>query len=182
MVFIKNNIWILILFSILLVGGKMFSKEKNEDYEIFVNQIISSFANEMEKKYGLICNGHGGKMPHDVEEIEVGFILHKKASIEEARDLEVKATERFLEMINSHEKIRPFLREYPFKANRGEVSISFRTSDGIHYTDGSVAYVTQFKNKISYCADKETSPSLILLKEEPYEEALKIVNQTPPNK
>jgi hypothetical protein len=165
-----------------LFGFTLSSNEKNEDYEVYVNQIIQSFANEMEKTYGLVCYGHGGKMPHDVEEIKVTFNCYQHVSIEQARRLEVKATERFLEIINSNEKIRPFLREFPFKPNRGKVSISFRTADNLRYTDGSVAYVTQFKNIISYCSDEETSPSLITLKKEPYEEALKIVNQTSSNK
>ncbi len=178
----EKNVKLIFIISLLIYGCKMNCNEKNEDYEVYVNQIIDSFANEMEKEHGLVCKGHGGRMPHDVEDIGVSFNCYRRVSIEEARRLEVKATERFLEIINSNEKIRPFLREFPFKPNRGKVSISFRTADNLRYTDGSVAYVTQFKNTISYCADEETSPSLITLKKEPYEEALKIVNGSPLNK
>lgn len=173
----KNIFKLFLIIFIFFVSGHAIEnkKEQNEDYETYVNQIIKSFANEMEREFGLVCCGHGGSMPYDVEEISIKFAAYQRATIEEARALEVKVTERFIQAINSHEKIRPFLREFPFKANRAEVAISFKKPDNTLYTDGSVAYVYQVKNKIIYRADKENSPKLIPITEEPYEEALNIV-------
>jgi len=151
---------------------------KKESYLAYVNQIINSFANEVKKEYGLVCTGSGGQMPYDVEEISIKFSAYRRATIEEARELEVKVTEEFIEAINSNEKIRPFLREYPFRADRAEIAISFKQPNHCQYTDGSVAYVFQVKNRIYYEADSETSPSLISIMDEPYEEALKIVNES----
>lgn len=168
--------------NLALFGCKVDKKyNQNEDYEIYVNQIINSFANDMKKEYNITCCGSGGKMPYDVEEIAIKFEAHHRASIEEARKLEVRVTEKFIQAINAHEKIRPFLREYPFKANRAEVAISFKRPDNKLYKDGSVAYVFQVKNTIFYNADKEDAPELIDLMEEPYEEALKIVKGPVPN-
>jgi len=178
--FFKKNTTLMILLFFLTSSSKMKNIEESGDYEIYVNQIVQSFADEMEKKYDLICIGHGGRMPHDVEEIGVKFVSNKKVSITEARILEVALTERFLDIINSNEKIRPFLREYPFKAERGKITISFRTPDDTGYFEGSLALVSQFKNKISYYAAEGPSFSLTTVKTEPYEEALKAVNQTPP--
>jgi len=170
-----------IFLSIISLFGCQMKEEvpQTEDYEVYVNQIISSFSAEMKKEFGLICWGSGGKMPHDVEEVEVAFICYKHANIEEARELEVKVTEKFIQAINSHEKIRPFLREYPFRADRAQVSIAFENrKTKLSYFDGSVASVFQVKNKIFYRADKEGSYVLIPLMDEPYEEALKIVNES----
>ncbi|MEI6241849.1 MAG: hypothetical protein WCP39_00395 [Chlamydiota bacterium] len=160
----------------------MTKKEETVDYEVFVNQIIQSFAKEMEKDFELVCIGNGGKMPHDVEEISVKFIAYRRATIEQARELEVNATETFLRMINAHEKIRPFLREYPFKVNRAEVSIAFRKNDNSAYDDSSVVHVFQVKNRIFYYAEEPNSGTRRILLEESYEEAVKIVKENPPKK
>ena len=101
-------------------------------------------------------------------------------------------------------KIRPYLREYPFNADRINVSISFRTETDDRPLDGSVALVSLVNNKIYYDAaemkmsapiplarinannewTKEIIPGklqeeLVPLMEETYEEALKIVGTTP---
>lgn len=169
-------VWLILIF---LCGCKDDKKmQQPENYEAYVNEIINSFATEMQEEFGLICNGSGGKMPYSVEEISIGFIAYQPSTIAEARRLEVTLTEKFLEKINAHEKIRPFLKEYPFKTDRAEVEISFRKSDSIPYTDGSITYVFQVDNKICYCIRNEQDAKITLLQEEPYDEALKIVNES----
>ena len=115
-------------------------------------------------------------MPYEVSEIEVLFIAQRSATVEEARELEIKTTERFIEVINAHEKIRPFLEEYPFGSNRAKVFISFRKEDN-HYTDEGVSIVHQAKGKVCYCANVPDSPLYKSLGEEPYEEALRKVQE-----
>lgn len=115
------------------------------------------------------------------------------------------AIQGLLHRINTHEKIRSYLREYPFNADRVNVSISFRTETDDRPLDGSVALVFLAKNKIFYRVaemkmsnpipltrinknnewTKELKPGklqeeLIPLLEETYEEALKIVGIAPP--
>ena len=151
-------------------------------YEAYVDEIVRAFAMEMRHNFGLLWIGDGGRMSDDVEEVEVIFHARRKTSIEEARELEVRATERLVEMINAHEKIRPFLREYPFTANRADVSISFVKRDHTAYTDGTVAFVYQARNKIFYRKKDTKTNQLLLLLEEPYEEALNKVQHSPPTK
>ena len=168
---IKGVTFFLLLIA-LQAGAKV---QESVDYEIYVNQIIKVFTKEMEEEHNLICIGSGGSMPYNVRDIKVVFASYQKPTIEKARKLEVKATERLLQMINSHEKIRPFLSSYPFKANQAKVSISFWKKDNTMYSDGSLMRVTQIKNIIYYQANNEKSPIYTDLHEEPYEEALKIV-------
>ena len=52
------------------------------------------------------------KHAYDIQEIDVNFLYCHQVSIEEARELEIRATERFVEIINAHEAIRPYLRDY----------------------------------------------------------------------
>ena len=148
-------------------------------YAAYVDEIVRTFAMEMRYNFGLLWIGNGGSMPDDVEKVEVVFHARRKASIEEARELEIRATERLVEMINKHEKIRPFLREYLFTANRVCVRISFVKRNHTSYTDGSVAFVFQARNKIFYCKEDAKTGELIDLLTEPYEEALKKVQQSP---
>jgi hypothetical protein len=163
---------ITILFTIF--GWSVETKKPAEDYEVYVNQVLREFALEMKKEYGLTCIGDRSRMPYEVSEIEVLFIAKRNATIEEARELEIKTTERFVEVINAHEKIRPFLEEYPFGANRAKVSISFKKENG-RYADEGVSVVRQCRGNVCYRVKVPDSPLFESMGEEPYEEALKIV-------
>jgi hypothetical protein len=165
--------------SALMMIVSLFLVAKDDDspiYTRYVAEITSTFVKEMYKKYGLYCGSSGGEMPYDVEEISVSLIAYRNATIEQARELEVKATERFVQIINAHEKIRPFLREYPFSPSRADVSISFEKK-GKPFSDYSeVEFICHAKNKLHYLAYDPDHPYVgKLIKEEPYEEALKIV-------
>ena len=179
-------------------------QDNNEDYEVYADEIVKNFAKEMKNEYGLLCIGSGGSMPHDVANIGVMFTIQKKmTSLEEARELEIAAIQKLLNHINNHQKIRPYLREYPFKYDRVRISISFTNENNEQYTDGSITYMYQARNKIFYkkaesciaegyqITDPDTNEvytvpdkedyKLIPYYDEPYEEALKKVKSLPKN-
>lgn len=198
---IKRVKLIVFLIAALLTKSSLFSEEsKPPEYLKYVDEIVADFAKEMKKKHKLHCCGDGGSMPTDVAEIDVLFISYSHSTVDEARKLEINAVQELLKRINSHEKIRPYLREYPFNQDRVGVSISFRTETDDRPLDGSVAYVSMGKGKIFYYSAemkmttampliymneknevvKKMIPGhpeedLINLMNEPYEEALKIV-------
>lgn len=175
----KLNVKILLLLAMALFSCNMKEeKENSSDYVTYVNKLVKAFSKSMKKDHSLVCYGSGGKMPYDVEKISIRFIAYQHATIQEARELEVMVTEKFVKAINSYEPIRKFLREYPFNVPRTDVAISFYKSDNTPYTDDSVAFVTQFNNKISYYSENASNGHLVLLKEEPYEEAFKIVTES----
>jgi hypothetical protein len=143
--------YVALLILMLCIGVRLNAKESEPPkYVSYVREIVKAFSLEMEKDYGLICMGSGGSMPKDVETIEVPFIAFRTAHIDEVRVIEVTAVQKLLNLINSHDKIRPFLREYPFKHNRVDVSISFRTSEDERPLDGSVALVFLARDQIFY--------------------------------
>ncbi|MCE5318686.1 MAG: hypothetical protein LLG04_15145, partial [Parachlamydia sp.] len=197
----------LVLLTILLsiTGSPLNANESESDaYLEYVRQITNSFIEEMEDECpDFHCIGSGGSMPYDVEEIEVCFVAHRRATVEEARRLEVYGVQKLLNKINAHEKIRPYLREYPFKSNRVGMSIAFYAKNDEYHHDGSVVYVSVIKSKVFYdraekrksmipgrldCRDpnntietpprEEITEELISLFEEPYEDALRIVQGT----
>ncbi|NGX38019.1 MAG: hypothetical protein K1000chlam2_01188 [Chlamydiae bacterium] len=178
-----TNIRFLLIFA-AMIGSKIHaSEDPPPPYLKYVDEISKEFGKEVERELKLIYIGGGGGMPKDVEEVSISFLAYRTASIEEARSLEVRSIEKFLNSINSHKGIKTFLREYPFPAKRAEVSISFRKKNDEHQTNHSISYVTQINNKISYFVKDPTKGRLVRIHEEPYEEALKIVqNQSPPEK
>ena len=176
---------------------------KSPEYIKYVDEIVSEFVKDMKKNYNLHCYGSGGSMPNDVEKIEVLFSSYSKSTVNDARKMEVGAIQELLHRINTHEKIRPYLREYPFSLDRVGISISFQTETNGNPLDGSIAFVFLAKNKIFYDTAaiiiEEPTPliymneknevvkeliggdpteKLIPLMNEPYEEALKIVGKT----
>ena len=179
------NLITFIFFALIGINGyaKEENRKENVNYVKYVDEIVRSFAKEMKKDLGLVCIGSGGSMPYDVEVIEVDFVLYKKATIEDSRELEVKATEKLLKMINDHKKIRPYLREYPFASNRTNVSISFYKPNNEYHLDGSVAVVSHVKETVYYdkaeptTTKKYATEELVDLYKEPYEESLRIIEK-----
>ncbi len=147
-------------------------QEANIDYEIYVNEVIKAAREEIERESNLICIGSGGGMPYDVEEISLKFMAYQRPTLEEARRLHLFATEKLLEKINSHEKIRPFLREYPFKYDRVFVSITYWDKNNDYHEQG-ITLVFNIGDKIRY---KQVLPNTELFEsfhEETFEEAKK---------
>jgi cytochrome c556 len=175
---LKGINFFLIVVLVILIGLKVSGKEKykSPDYTQYVAEVICQFTKEMYKEYGFECGASGGEMPYDVETILVQLVAYQSATIEQARELEVKATERFKQIINAHEKIRPFLREYPFPANRAHVTLSFREKGKRFSTHSEVEFICHARNKLHYLGHDPEHPHVgKLIKEEPYEGALKIV-------
>ncbi|MFI5334751.1 MAG: hypothetical protein ACHQT8_06295, partial [Chlamydiales bacterium] len=164
-----------VLFLLFFLGGLV--AEESKPYLKYADQIIHQFEKECVKEFKVVRSGSGGRMSRDVEQISVDFMAYRIATIEEARRLEVTLTEKLLKKINENEKIRPYLREFPFPYSRARVSVSFHKRDNSPNTDGSVAHVFQARNKIVYSGADPKTEDLYDLLEEPYEEALNLVNK-----
>lgn len=192
--------YLLILLLVTLSScGESTKKCQVSPYEKYVNEIINSFATDMKKEYGLVCVGSGGRMPQRVEKVSVSFHAYRRATLEEARELVVKSTQKLVDRINANEKIRPYLMEYPLTWKEVDISIAFhqKGDPSSYYLDGSVAFVCRARDdKLSYCAaelQERVRPDFVYpdgkvqfgkvveeekfvdLMDEPYEEAKAIV-------
>jgi hypothetical protein len=180
------KIWLVKLFLLIVMlisGGLMaerkdYTDKEHELKEHCVHELVDIFATEMEEKFGLYCSGVGGSMPWDIRKIGVRFCLQKETSIEEARELQVRATERFIEIINGSQKIRPYLIEYPWTHNGVEIAISFLKPDGFCYKN-AVSLIFQAKGKLFYYGERGEDSLESEIKEETYEEAKQIVETSP---
>ncbi len=157
---------------------KDYSKKEREVLNRSVNEVVDLLEKEMKEQFGLRCIGQGGSMPYDIQEIGVRFLGHQQVSVEEARELEIRAVERFVEIINAHEGIRPFLRDYPWDYRRARVMIAFHDERGNDYPDG-ITLILQGKDQLVYYGPEKYPNDIDHLKEEPYEEAKKIVTSSP---
>ncbi len=177
--FIKKlgKISFLLLLTSIILGFKMHDEKLSKpiNYEVFVDEVIDSFIKEVNREFGYQCMSTGGSMPKDIESITVGFIAYRKATVEKARELEVTLIEKLLKIINSHKRIRPYLREYPFTSNRAHVSVAFWKKNNEPETENSISYVFQARNKLFYDTQDSNTDALITIAEETYEDALKIV-------
>jgi len=170
---------LLIFLSNTVLGFQMnkTNRSPSKSYVGYSNEVTNNFIKEVNKEFGFRCVATGGSMPYDVQGIDVGFIAYRKATIEEARELEVMLIEKFLRIINSHEKIRPYLREFPFQASQADISIDFYNKNNEPETVNSISHVSQVKNKIYYDIYDPKTFSSEEVAEESYEDALKIVQE-----
>jgi hypothetical protein len=151
-------------------------REKRIEHK-YVDEVSNELIKIARKEFGVVAYGTGGAMPFDVETISVSFHCMKKGTVEEARELMVKLTERFAMIINKHEKLRPYFREYPFSKHRAKIDLAFIDSKGLHYSDGSVYYVfIGDDKKICYFSANPQTPKKDNEFEESYEDAVKIVH------
>ncbi len=163
----------------LFIGSQVFASNKDDDppYVNYAKEIMHPFIAECEKKYDLECIGTGGRFAYTVAGINISFVAYRKGTTEEARTLEVKMIETLLSRINADEKVRPFLSEYPFKSKDLHISIAFQKKDGTYYGGESIVYVSHIKNKLFYDIEDPKTKKLVDILEEPYEDALKIVQR-----
>lgn len=151
-------------------------EEKTTNYSVYAHQAIDILKKEVEEKYGVHCYGRGGSMPTDIRSISVNFQVKEKATIEESRILFVSIYEKFRNIINRHEDIRPFLREYPFPCQRIELGLSYYSPDKQKNLQKSFEYVSCIKGNIRYAKRDPLTGRYETVYQEPYEEALRIVN------
>jgi hypothetical protein len=172
------SLFLMLFMDTAMATKKKYSPEEDKIMSQSVHQIIEKFCSEMYDAYGLMCSSVGAGMPYDVEAIIVNLVLNRQVSIHEARELEVRAIERLIEIVNNHEAIRPYLREYPWNARRSKVLLAFYQKNGKDYKDG-IETVFQACNELVYFGPHKSPQDIDPLKEETYEEAKKIVDSSP---
>lgn len=154
-------------------------------YSPYVSQITRSLAEEMKSELGLICQGDSGMMHGEVEVVGIKFAASRRATLEEARALQLFVMERLVQKINAHEKIQPFLQERPFTYKRVDIFISFSGKQG-EQSDGTVQYVFNVpdmtsiirnKNRIFYRANDPFTDQPTEVWDEHYEEAVQAAKE-----
>ncbi len=170
-------------------------------YEKHANEIMATLSKEVKKEYGCIAYSTGGSMPDKVRHISVGFHVYKSVTIEEARETFVLIKEKLIQLMNTHEGIRPYLINYPCTSDMAHINLAFYKKNGnrqpgvafvcegkgiLYYDTIAIETIPQTSiieastGKISRTFPAREEERLVDLFEEPYEEALKIVRAKHP--
>lgn len=174
---VKKNDSVLLLLIFIFLAPLNCEESKEMECEKCADEIIYSYVQKAEKELNIICTGDGGRITEKIDLIKIMFSANRKGSIDEARKLEVELTEKLIQEVNSKEKARIFLNEYPFKPDRAKISLSFRNRRGSYYTDGSIAYVLHSRDNLYYFSYDKKSKDLVLMHEESYESALQKISK-----
>ena len=146
---------------------------KSDDYEKLADKITIKTAQKLSVENGLFLIGTGGKMMDDIQMMYMGFEYFHPINIDRGRELLLSSIEEYLTVINSDEKVRPYLHEFPFTANNIEIGIWILNSDGSKVASDKIRYIHANHGILSYYMDGEEEYSRKTVHEETYNEALK---------
>lgn len=177
-------VFLLVLCMSSLLGANSYKPSIAEEY---LQQILESYSKNMKEEYGLFCSLKNGTAHEKLEEIHVSFYTYRRASVEEARALQLQAMEKLIQAVNNHQGIQPYLQEHPFTYKRVDISIKFKGPFESYY-DGSVTHIwnvtdlaprTENRNHIFYYTTDPITENNIKLFREHYEEAVKLAHASP---
>jgi len=162
------------LFSLIpllaLMGFGHFSDDlAKEDRIVF--DVINETADLIEKKYDASRCGIG--MSGHFKYLEISFQVSKRLNRDEARALLVDCVEEFQNRINSNEKLRPYLKVYPFSYENIGITVFINSSDKkeLFHPDIGIAAATSF----DFCyktVDPENTCQFKEIHRETHEEAI----------
>lgn len=146
------------------------------------DRIVRSYIKEFAMPRRLMLTCHGGAMMDDIQEVSLSFLSFDTLNVDQARVLYVNMMEEFLRRINSHEKIRPFLHNYPFEVSNFDLTIGFDDANRKILGDGHVAQMFISRNyTLYYEAYNPETEEFYTLHKEDYREARKIVKNLKDN-
>ncbi len=141
---------------------------------------IGKTGKKIGKKYGMSLSGNGGGAKADgIWLMSISFRRYGSPINEkEARSLLIHCVEDFLEAVNNDEQLRPFLKDYPFKAKNLELTIINFDKDQFLHTFPNIAVVSNDQGKVSFFT-KEVSQiyGYHTEKYETYDEAIAILKE-----
>jgi hypothetical protein len=150
-----------------------FSSLKATHYGDLARDIMNSYSIHLYKLRGLELAGSGGSMPADIKKITLQFDSPLELDLVCARRLFIESAEGLLYIVNRDKKIRPYLHDYPFTCRNIGFGIGFMHK-GKWAKNNKIAYVSIVNSIVFYSIYTEKLEDLY---EEPYEEALRIVQQ-----
>jgi len=164
-----------------------------KEFEDELNQILTSFQEEMKEKYDLSFRSIGwmmaGNPTSDISEIRTKCTYRYSVDCQEARALILLTTEQLLAALNKSEILKPYLKDYPFSANGVKLRMLFRKEKyfvgDVPYYDGSMESAVLSDDTITYyhhIPDVKNSSmhDRVVYAKESYQEAQKTFENTPP--
>lgn len=175
----KFHVPILIILMFMLSGCVLSLLNSYEEPEQakFVGEILDKASKKLRSKYDMRPIGTGIGMPDGVVTmLALSFEKTGPLSREEGRKIIVDCVQDILQIINTHEKIRPYLKNYPFSATDVEVRIFLEDKFRNDIFDPNYGVISSINASIDYKYTSAENPNKYMkVEKEKFEEALKMV-------
>lgn len=136
-----------------------FFKHEISKQERIVNKLLCKISKELERKYKIKTIGTCVGMPSGVVgKLGLDFQVRGAISKDEARKILIESTEYFLEIINSHEELQPYLKNYPFTAGNIGIILFIVDHSGNHVFHPNIDTAQVFCGELEYTTTKEETP------------------------
>lgn len=175
----KKHLALLVVLTFLIIccscSNSADSQYRPAAYVSMAGEINAKIINTLSERYHMDVIGVTSGLADNVNTLGARFQIQGPLPKDKLRQLIVGCVEEYLNEINSDEKIRPFLKNYPFTSQEISVAILVvnKRLDLYHPEISAVAN----SGKIIWfgTVDQENASGYKLIEEETYDEALKIV-------
>jgi hypothetical protein len=150
-------------------------KKLSKGYSKIADKITMQFAAKMKQKKNLVFIGLGGAMMGDIQEMDVSFNYSCPINIPTARKLIIECAKEYLQDINDNKEVQPYLHDHPFTAQNIQITIFIHNVDDSRIYYPNLCNVNIINNTVRYLS--HDGEKFVSLKEEPYDEAMKIVEK-----
>jgi hypothetical protein len=174
-VFLPLSQTILIFLIFVFVSSCFREKIVMNQRQQIQHQILMETSEQLKNEMNLEFLGFGTGFDEGLEMLSLSFSTDDSYDILLGRKLIVFCGEIFLKNINSNEKFKPYLKNFPFTSKNIEIFISVGNKNRKNkYNEYNLKALDLHKNFIKYEIYDENE-NLKTIHKETYEEALKIV-------
>ena len=164
------------VFIFLMFGCTSIQNSRPSDSQL-VDKILKTVATKMKIETGLIPCGTTAQMLNQIQTIGLLFDYHQPLTVEEGRELVIKAAEKLLQEINMNKQIHPYLSHFPFSPKNVVIKIYVQQPNGSGFGHDQVCVFSLRNAVIDYKIELSEPPFIQTIHSETYEEALQLLNQ-----
>lgn len=149
------------------------------DVSVLVDIVTARAEKIIEKKYKLKACGAGIGMPGGiVEHLGLAFNTNKPLTKDQLRILLIEFAQILLHEVTSNKEIQPFLIQTPFTLNNIQIIFYNNNIDGREVFDPGISTAQILSGVLDYRTIDPDTFRYKKIVEEPYEEALKILQSS----
>lgn len=174
-------IFVLILSLFLFAWEAVYSQQqKLPEKELAINALLNRISNSFKEKYKINVTSTNVSMPDGVIKLlGLDFQMIGPRSKEEIRKILIELAQEFSIYVNSDDKIKPFLEDYPFEIKMVEITLFFIDLNHRGLTDPYISIAGISRGKLDYWTLVKSNGVLAIKSEfeETYQEALEILKK-----
>jgi hypothetical protein len=177
---IKNSLWGLLCIPVVLavLGALKFYAPTSETEENrLIRELQKAYATRMYEQANLQCTMIGTGGTKGLDELSFYFRSPKQINrdeISQARKIALNCSETLLKMVNSNKDLKPYLVHYPFTHRNIDVTVFFVSDKNNLVDDRPFWAVTVDEQGVAYEVDSDIQHRRIIVKSEPYSEAIRL--------